>query len=134
MRSEGKSASRTPRVVVAGGGTGGHVFPAIAVADEIRRRRPDVEIEFIGGTKGLETRLVPLSGYRLRTLPLGGLKGGRFRARAVSVAAAAVGTIRCFAWMLASRPSLVVGVGGYASGPAVLAAPVSGIRTLLMEQ
>ncbi len=134
MRSEARHASKPHRIVIAGGGTGGHLFPALAVADEIRRRRPDAEIVFVGGTRGLEGRLVPRAGYPLRTLPLGGLKGGSVFSRAFAVAAAALGTLRCAGFMLARRPGLAIGVGGYASGPAILAARLLGVRTMLMEQ
>jgi UDP-N-acetylglucosamine--N-acetylmuramyl-(pentapeptide) pyrophosphoryl-undecaprenol N-acetylglucosamine transferase len=122
------------RIVVAGGGTGGHVFPALAVADEMKRRHPKVAIEFVGGTRGLETRLVPAAGYRLRTMAMLGIKGASLPARAVAAAAAALATARCLAWMLRDRPDLVIGVGGYASGPAVLAARLLRVRTMVMEQ
>jgi UDP-N-acetylglucosamine--N-acetylmuramyl-(pentapeptide) pyrophosphoryl-undecaprenol N-acetylglucosamine transferase len=121
-------------IVFAGGGTGGHLFPAIAVADELRRRHPSASIRFVGGRKGLETRLVPQAGYALRTLPLSGIKGASPPARAVAGAAAGAAVLRCVGWFLASRPRLVVGVGGYASGPAVLAAWLLRIDTMLMEQ
>lgn len=134
MRDEVEREDAKRAIVVAGGGTGGHLFPALAVADELRRRDPSWPIEFVGGRRGLETRLVPAAGYPLRTLPLSGLKGAGPVARAVAVAAAAAGTARCLLWMLRHRPALVVGVGGYASGPAVLAARLLGVRTMLMEQ
>jgi UDP-N-acetylglucosamine--N-acetylmuramyl-(pentapeptide) pyrophosphoryl-undecaprenol N-acetylglucosamine transferase len=121
-------------IVFAGGGTGGHLFPALAVADELRRRHPDTPIRFIGARKGLETRLVPLAGYPLRTLHLSGLKGANLPARVVAGAAAALAVLRCAGWFLLRRPVLVVGVGGYASGPAVLAAWLLGIDIMLMEQ
>jgi UDP-N-acetylglucosamine--N-acetylmuramyl-(pentapeptide) pyrophosphoryl-undecaprenol N-acetylglucosamine transferase len=124
----------TKRIVVAGGGTGGHLFPAIAVAEELRRRHPEAAIAFIGGRRGLETRLVPAAGFPLRTMPLAGLKGASLPARVAAGTAAAVGTVRCLAWMVAERPDLVIGVGGYASGPAVLAARLLRVRTMVMEQ
>jgi len=125
---------RETRIVFAGGGTGGHVFPALAVADELRRRRPHAHIEFLGGSRGLETRVVPKHGYPLRTLPLFGLKGASMIESTRAAASAAAGTARCTGWFLASRPGLVIGVGGYASGPAVLAAKLVGVRTLILEQ
>jgi UDP-N-acetylglucosamine--N-acetylmuramyl-(pentapeptide) pyrophosphoryl-undecaprenol N-acetylglucosamine transferase len=123
-----------PRIVFAGGGTGGHLFPALAVADELRRRHPSASIEFIGSRRGLELQLVPERGYRLRTLPLSGLKGASMTARGAAVASAGAGVLRCAGWMLAERPALVIGVGGYASGPAVLAAKLLGVRTMVLEQ
>jgi UDP-N-acetylglucosamine--N-acetylmuramyl-(pentapeptide) pyrophosphoryl-undecaprenol N-acetylglucosamine transferase len=125
---------RAPRIVVAGGGTGGHLFPALAVADELRERRPGAAIRFIGGRRGIETRLVPARGYPLRTLPLSGLKGAGMMRRITASAAAGAGVIRCAAAYLRERPDLVIGAGGYASGPAVLAARLLGVRTMVLEQ
>jgi UDP-N-acetylglucosamine--N-acetylmuramyl-(pentapeptide) pyrophosphoryl-undecaprenol N-acetylglucosamine transferase len=126
--------AKDPYIVFAGGGTGGHLFPALAVADELRRRHPEAAIEFVGGRRGLETRLVPRAGYPLRTLPLSGLKGASLSARAVAAASAGLAVLRCLVSFVARRPALVVGVGGYASGPAALAASMLGIPMMLMEQ
>lgn len=120
--------------MIAGGGTGGHVFPGLAVADELKRRRPQAEITFVGGSRGLETRLVPQAGYPLRTLRMSGLKGASPGARAAAAGMAAAALVRCAAWMARRRPHLVIGVGGYASGPAVMAAKGLGVRTMVMEQ
>lgn len=122
------------RIVIAAGGTGGHLFPALAVADELRRRWPSVSITFVGGRHGLESRLVPGAGYSLRTLPLSGLKGAGAVAGAAAAARAGLGLLRCVGWMLFDRPSIVIGAGGYASGPAVLAARCLGVPTMVMEQ
>ena len=122
------------RLVFAGGGTGGHLFPALAVADAIVRLRPGARIEFVGARRGLEARLVPSAGYPLHTLPLSGLKGASLPARLLAAAGAGLGVARCLAAFLVRRPSLVVGVGGYASGPAVLAAWLLRVPTMLMEQ
>ena len=62
-------------VIIAGGGTGGHLFPGIAVAREIQRRIPGSKILFVGAEQGIETRIVPKEGFELRTLPVGGIKG-----------------------------------------------------------
>jgi UDP-N-acetylglucosamine--N-acetylmuramyl-(pentapeptide) pyrophosphoryl-undecaprenol N-acetylglucosamine transferase len=121
-------------IVFAAGGTGGHLFPALAVAGELRRRRPGATIVFVGGTRGLETRLVPQAGFPLRTLPVSGLKGAKLGGRLFAGAAAALAVSRCCAWFLARRPGLVVGAGGYASGPAVLAGWLLRVPTMLMEQ
>lgn len=122
------------RIVIAGGGTGGHLFPALAVADELRRRHPAAEIVFVGARRGLETTLVPATGYRLWTLPLSGLKGTGPVRRVAGGGAAAWAVVRCMVWLSRQRPRLVIGVGGYASGPAVLAARVLRFRTMVMEQ
>ena len=120
--------------MIAGGGTGGHVFPALAVADELRRRTKEAQITFVGGQRGLETRLVPQAGYPLRTLRMSGLKGATVTARVAAAGMAGAALVRCLAWMARERPHLVIGVGGYASGPAVLAARTLRVRTMILEQ
>jgi UDP-N-acetylglucosamine--N-acetylmuramyl-(pentapeptide) pyrophosphoryl-undecaprenol N-acetylglucosamine transferase len=122
------------RIVFSGGGTGGHLFPALAVAAELRRRHPAASIAFIGARRGMEQRLVPVAGYPLLSLPLWGIKGRGLPGRIAAGGAAAVAVLRCLAHLLARRPDLVVGIGGYASGPAVLAARFLKIRTMIMEQ
>jgi UDP-N-acetylglucosamine--N-acetylmuramyl-(pentapeptide) pyrophosphoryl-undecaprenol N-acetylglucosamine transferase len=126
--------AEAPYIIFAAGGTGGHLFPAISVADTLRRRHPRAAIVFVGGTRGLETRLVPRAGYPLRALPISGLKGRKLFGRLVAGGAAAYAVLRCGSWFIARRPSLVVGAGGYASGPAVLAAWLLRVPTMLMEQ
>jgi UDP-N-acetylglucosamine--N-acetylmuramyl-(pentapeptide) pyrophosphoryl-undecaprenol N-acetylglucosamine transferase len=122
------------RILISGGGTGGHLFPALSVADELKRRHPGTAITFVGADRGIETRLVPQAGYPLRTLPLSGMKGMSLGSRARAAAAACWAIPACVAWMVRHDPDLVIGVGGYASGPAVLAASVSGYRTMVLEQ
>src|SRR5262245_38669230 len=100
----------------------------------MRARHPDARITFVGGTKGIETRLVPRAGYPLRTVRLSGRKGRSLPARTLAGLWALAGVVRCCGWFLAARPKLVVGVGGYASGPAVLAAWLLRVPTMLMEQ
>ena len=127
-------------IVFAGGGTGGHLFPALAVAEELRRCLPEASVNFIGGKRGLEQTLVPRAGYKLRSLGLWGLKGKGALARIKAVVAAGMAVVRCAAWFVSSRPKLVIGVGGYASGPAVLAAwllnvlKILKIKTMVLEQ
>lgn len=118
----------------AGGGTGGHLFPALAVAEELRRRSPGLSILFIGGQRGIESQVVPKRGYALRTMPLSGIKGASVIGRIRAAVAAAAGVGRAGAWFLFDRPSLVIGVGGYASGPSVLAARLLGVPTMILEQ
>jgi UDP-N-acetylglucosamine--N-acetylmuramyl-(pentapeptide) pyrophosphoryl-undecaprenol N-acetylglucosamine transferase len=126
---------RERKILIAGGGTGGHLFPALAVADELSRRWPGSAITFVGSKHGLETKLVPRAGYALRVLPLSGIKGVSWSRRILAAGAAAWGIVRCAGWMVGSgRPDLVIGVGGYASGPSVLAAKLLGVKTMIMEQ
>ena len=117
--------------MIAGGGTGGHAIPALCVADELRARGADVE--FVGSTAGIEAGIVPRAGYRLHALPLSGFSGGpAARARAGLLFLKALR--RCRAILKEYRPGAVLGVGGYASAPAVLAANALEIPTFLHEQ
>ncbi len=117
--------------MIAGGGTGGHAIPALCVADSLRAR--NATVEFIGSTTGIEADIVPKAGYDLHAVPLAGLSGGPLaRARAGFLLFKALR--RCRAILKAYRPGAVLGVGGYASAPAVLAANALGIPTFLHEQ
>jgi UDP-N-acetylglucosamine--N-acetylmuramyl-(pentapeptide) pyrophosphoryl-undecaprenol N-acetylglucosamine transferase len=122
------------RIVIAGGGTGGHLFPGIAVARELLRRRPDAQITFAGTARGIESRVVPREGFQLDLLRSAGLKGMSLAARLRGVLLLPASGLD--AWQIVSRraPQLVMGVGGYSSGPVVLAAAVRRIPTLLLEQ
>ena len=122
------------RVVIAGGGTGGHVYPGIAVARELMQRRPDTVIVFAGTVQGIETRVVPREGFPLEVVRTAGLKGKSPGAFARSLALFPVSARD--AWRVISKhvPDLVMGLGGYSSGPLVLIAALRGIPTLLLEQ
>jgi UDP-N-acetylglucosamine--N-acetylmuramyl-(pentapeptide) pyrophosphoryl-undecaprenol N-acetylglucosamine transferase len=122
------------RVVIAGGGTGGHLYPGIAVARELLRRHPDARITFAGTARGIESRVVPKEGFELDTLRSTGLKGTSLAARVRGLLLIPLSGID--AWSIVSRraPDLVIGVGGYSSGPVVLIAWVRRIPTLLLEQ
>ena len=121
-------------IVIAGGGTGGHLFPGIAVAREVVRRRPDAQITFAGTSRGIESRVVPREGFQLDLLRSTGLKGVSLAARLRGLMLLPASGLD--AWRIVSRraPHLVIGVGGYSSGPVVLAAAVRRIPTLLLEQ
>ncbi|MCC7008715.1 MAG: undecaprenyldiphospho-muramoylpentapeptide beta-N-acetylglucosaminyltransferase [Acidobacteria bacterium] len=121
-------------VVIAGGGTGGHLYPGIAVARELRRRVPDARVTFAGTTRGLEARIVPREGFELDVIRSAGLKGKSVVARARG--AALVLPSLADAWRIVSRrrPDVVVGVGGYSSGPVVLTAALRRIPTMVLEQ
>ncbi|MBP7146014.1 MAG: undecaprenyldiphospho-muramoylpentapeptide beta-N-acetylglucosaminyltransferase [Acidobacteria bacterium] len=121
-------------IVIAGGGTGGHVYPGLALAHELRRRRPARPLEWIGARGGLEERLVPREGLPLTALPMSGLARMGAARRIVAVAQAAWATTRLAARFGSRRPSLIVGVGGFASGPAVLAGALARVPTLILEQ
>jgi len=121
-------------VVIAGGGTGGHLYPGIAVAREIRRRVPAATVTFAGTARGLEARVVPREGFALDVIHSAGLKGKSLvsRVRGAALLPQSVAD----AWRLLSRrrPDAVMGVGGYSSGPVVLIAALRGIPTMVLEQ
>jgi len=122
------------RIIIAGGGTGGHLFPGIALAETFREREPLSEVLFVGTRRGLEARVLGPLGYALRTLDVEGIKG-RGGLRALRAALKVPGSLGQ-AWVIIREfsPHLVIGVGGYASGPAVLAAVLMGIPTAVAEQ
>jgi UDP-N-acetylglucosamine--N-acetylmuramyl-(pentapeptide) pyrophosphoryl-undecaprenol N-acetylglucosamine transferase len=121
------------RVLVAAGGTGGHIYPGIAVAQEIMRRDPNSKVLFVGTARGLETRLVRQAGFELSLIDSAGLKNVGMIARMRGLAVlpkslnAARNVIRGF------QPDVVVGAGGYVSGPVVLTAALTNRPTLVME-
>lgn len=121
-------------MVIAGGGTGGHLFPGIAIAEEFLRRDPIHRVLFVGTERGLEKKILGELGYPLRTLNVEGLRGrgpGRILASLLKIPGSLIGS---FMILRAFEPAVVVGVGGYASGPAVLAARLMGIKTAIAEQ
>ena len=125
---------RPLRILIAGGGTGGHLFPGIAVAREILRRRQDTVVTFAGTARGIEARVIPREGFELDFLRSAGLKATSLPARARGISLLPVSGLD--AWRILSRraPDVVIGVGGYSSGPIVLAAAARRIPTLLLEQ
>ena len=121
------------RLLIAGGGTGGHLYPGIAVAQTLAKRYPGAQVQFVGSGRPLEARILKEAGYRLNTLSVSGLKGvgGIDLIRGILKLPgslwAAWGIVRRF------RPTVVLGVGGYSSGPPVLVASLAGVPTLLHE-
>jgi UDP-N-acetylglucosamine--N-acetylmuramyl-(pentapeptide) pyrophosphoryl-undecaprenol N-acetylglucosamine transferase len=122
------------RVVIAGGGTGGHLYPGIAIARELLSRRPDTLVSFAGTARGIETRVVPREGFPLDLLRSAGLKGRSPAAVARGVALLPLGLADAWGIISRRKPDLVIGVGGYSSGPVVVVASLRGIPTLLAEQ
>lgn len=122
------------RVILAGGGTGGHLFPGLAVIDELRRRRPSLEVLFVGTERGIEARVLPKMGERLELLEVSPLKGQSPMNLMKSLfrMPKALGAARKI--LDEFKPDLVIGVGGYASGPMLLAASRAKIPTAILEQ
>lgn len=126
--------NKAPRVLISGGGTGGHIFPALSIAAAIRRRHPEAEILFVGAEDRMEMERVPAAGYRIEGLPVAGFDRHRLW-RNFGV------LVKLFRSMLKARrivrefrPDIAIGVGGYASGPTLKAAQRAGVPTLLQEQ
>ena len=122
------------KIMIAGGGTGGHVYPGIAVAEELLRRRPNAEVVFVGGRRGLEAQAVPESGFRIRFIVTRGFPRRAWWRWPGAVLANLVGFVQAL-WVVASeRPDAVLGTGGYVSGPVSLASWLLGRPLLLQEQ
>lgn len=122
------------RVIIAGGGTGGHLFPGIAVVEELRRRQPDAEVTFVGTAKGIEARVLPERGERLELIDVAPLKGRSAAELMRSLMMLPGACSQAFGILRAEKPDLVIGVGGYASGPMLLAAAARGVPTAILEQ
>jgi len=130
--------AKSKKLLVAGGGTGGHVLAGIAIADEWCREFAESEILFVGSEQGLESRLVPKYGYPLVTLKIGALNRVSLKTRLLTMFKLPFSFLKALWVLLRFRPDAVIGVGGYASGPVVMIArflaPIFGIRTAILEQ
>jgi UDP-N-acetylglucosamine--N-acetylmuramyl-(pentapeptide) pyrophosphoryl-undecaprenol N-acetylglucosamine transferase len=121
-------------VIIAGGGTGGHLFPGIAIAEEFLRRNRGDRILFVGTNKGIEKRILGDLGFSLQTIDVEGIKGRGWMKSLAAVLRIPGSLIQSFRIIGGFSPELVIGVGGYASGPVVFAARMLGIRTAIAEQ
>ena len=122
------------RVVIAGGGTGGHLFPGLAVARALKARVPDAHISFAGTTAGIEARVIPSTEFPLDLIRSAGLKGKSLAVRLRGVALVPLAGVDAWRLLSRRRPEVVVGVGGYSSGPVVAVAALRGIPTMVLEQ
>lgn len=120
------------RAILAGGGTGGHVIPALAIAEELKEQH-GAEVLFVGTSRGIENRLVPAAGYKLRLVEIGALKKVSLATRLKTIVDLPRAVGRAKGILSEFRPDVVVGVGGYASGPAMIAAVMSDIPTIAFE-
>jgi UDP-N-acetylglucosamine--N-acetylmuramyl-(pentapeptide) pyrophosphoryl-undecaprenol N-acetylglucosamine transferase len=122
------------RVLIAGGGTGGHLYPGIALARELQRRDAATEVSFVGTAAGIEARVIPREGLPLDVIRVAGLKGKSLAARLRGFALLPLSAIDAWRVLSRRRPAVVVGVGGYSSGPVLALAAVRRYPTLLLEQ
>ncbi len=122
------------RFLLAGGGTGGHIYPALAIAGALLARRPGSEVLFCGTQAGLETELVPAAGYQLRLLSVRGFRRSLGLDTVRSALAAVRGLWEAYQLLGAYKPDAVIGTGGYVCGPVLLAAWLRGVPAYLQEQ
>jgi UDP-N-acetylglucosamine--N-acetylmuramyl-(pentapeptide) pyrophosphoryl-undecaprenol N-acetylglucosamine transferase len=120
------------RVMIAGGGTGGHVMPALAIGRELRDKH-DADVRMIGTARGIESKLVPKEGFRLELVRSGQLKNVSLLTRLRTMFDLPLGILHCMKLIREFKPQVVVGVGGYASGPAMIAAVLLRVPTLVYE-
>jgi UDP-N-acetylglucosamine--N-acetylmuramyl-(pentapeptide) pyrophosphoryl-undecaprenol N-acetylglucosamine transferase len=124
----------TLSVLIAGGGTGGHLYPGIAVARAFLARVPDAQVTFVGTAAGIESRVVPREGFTLDVIRSAGLKGKSLPSLVRGLGLLPASALDAWRVLARRRPSVVIGVGGYSSGPVVALAALRRIPTLLMEQ
>ncbi len=123
-----------PRIIISGGGTGGHIFPAVAIANALKKINPAIEILFVGANGRMEMEKVPAAGYKIIGLDIQGIqrkavwKNVMFPIKLITSISKAASIIKNF------KPDAAVGVGGYASGPLLYAASLKGVPTLIQEQ
>ncbi len=124
----------TTTYMIAGGGTGGHIFPALAIGQALRDEVPDARILFVGTHYGMETSLIPDAGERLLTLPIRGLLGKSLLKKAAMIWRIPASFLLSLLYLMRFRPKVVIGVGGYASAPLLWTAAMLRIPTLIQEQ
>jgi len=134
MQITDQASMNAPRVIVSGGGTGGHIFPAVSIANAIRERWPEAEILFVGALGRMEMERVPAAGYKIIGLPVAGFDRKNLL-KNIPVVWKLLKSMRLAKKIVKEfRPHVAVGVGGYASGPLLKSAAAAGVPTLLQEQ
>src|SRR5215510_1222060 len=121
------------RAIIAAGGTGGHIFPGVAIAHEFKKRDPSAEILFVGTARGLESKIVPREGFALELIKVSALKGVSVFERTKSLASLPMSFVAARGILKRFNPDVVIGVGGYSSGPTLLMAALSRIPTMIVE-
>ena len=132
--ADSNAGTGTPRVLFAGGGTGGHLFPGIAVARALVRRHRRAHVVFAGTGRGIEARALAIEGFRFEPIRSAGLAGKSPAALARTAVLAPLTLFDATRALHRARPDLVIGLGGYSAGPVVLLAALAGRSTMLMEQ
>lgn len=125
---------KVPRFMLSGGGTGGHIYPALSIANELKRRLPDVELLFVGALGRMEMNRIPAEGYKIVGLPIQGFQRSLTFKNFLLPFMLIFSLIKCFVLIVQFRPRAVVGTGGYASAPLMLASGLAGIPIFIQEQ
>ena len=128
------SVNRELRIVIAGGGTGGHLFPGIAVAEEFQARNERTSILFVGTGRHFEVSVLSEAGFAHRRITAEGLKGRGIKNQLVAILKIPIGVVESVLILKSFKPHLVIGVGGYSAGPMVIGARLLGIKIVLQEQ
>ncbi len=126
--------SEPTHYIISGGGSGGHIFPAIAIANAIKGREPNAAILFVGALGKMEMEKVPQAGYPIVGLPIAGFQRGRFLVNLSLPLKLIYSLFYSFYLVIKHKPSAAIGVGGYASGPLLFAAAILGVPTIIQEQ
>ena len=130
----GRGFKMRKRILLSGGGTGGHIYPALAIADELKRRFPDAEIRFAGTKEGLESQIVPQGGYQLELLRAAGIERRFTFENIINLSQATSGLWDAYRLLKRFRPDVVIGTGGYVCGPLLFNAGLQKLPILLQEQ
>ena len=129
-----ETKNNKPRIIISGGGTGGHIFPAVSIANAIKELRPDAEILFVGAEGRMEMHRVPDAGYKIIGLPVAGFDRKHLWKNFAVLVKLARSQWKARNIIKQFRPQVAVGVGGYASGPTLKTAGMMGVPTLIQEQ
>ena len=122
------------RVIIAGGGTGGHIFPGLAIAEEFKNRNERTEVIFVGTEYGIEARVIPREGYTIKFLRAEGIVGVSVLKKIRAIIKMFLSVIDSYRIIRTVRPDIVIGVGGYASGAIVFISSLMSIPTMILEQ
>jgi UDP-N-acetylglucosamine--N-acetylmuramyl-(pentapeptide) pyrophosphoryl-undecaprenol N-acetylglucosamine transferase len=126
--------SKPLKIIISGGGTGGHIYPAVAIANQIKVERPDAEILFVGAEGKMEMEKVPKAGYKIIGLPIAGINRSNLISNIGFPFKLLKSLIKAFSLIRSFKPDISIGVGGYASGPTLMVSNFLGIKTLIQEQ